>query len=70
MASAAEAQAALAALAGKQIQGRALIVEEHRPKEAGRGGPRKTPRPARPVKKPRKRPPPLGSRLRRPRPNP
>jgi len=38
MGSDAEAQAAIAALNGKEVEGRALTVNEARPKEAGGGG--------------------------------
>ncbi len=34
-----EAQAAIAALSGKQMGGRSLTVNEARPREPGRGGP-------------------------------
>ena len=59
-----EAQAAIAGLGSKDIQGRALIVEEYRPKTEGER--RSPPRPARAVKERKKHAPPLGSRLRRP----
>lgn len=62
-----EAEAAIAGLAGKEIQGRSLIVERYRAREEGAKRPE---RPRRPTREPRRHAPPLGSRLRRPRPAP
>jgi RNA recognition motif-containing protein len=59
-----EAQAAIAGLGSKEIEGRALIVEEYRPKTEGER--RTPPPPARAPKERKKHAPPLGSRLRRP----
>jgi cold-inducible RNA-binding protein len=70
-----EAQAALTGLAGRAIQGRDLIVQEYQMKEEGTGPRRPPPRPAAPrppraVREPKRHAPPLGSRLRKPRPKP
>jgi len=62
-----EARAAVAALNGKEVQGRCLTVKEANPKEDGGGGRRKGPGKNR-AGEGRKRPPALGRRLRRPRP--
>jgi RNA recognition motif-containing protein len=67
MATERDAQAALAALNGKEVEGRALTVTEARPREEERGA-RRGPEPvSRAPRKARKRPPALARRLRRPR---
>jgi RNA recognition motif-containing protein len=68
MSSEEEAQAAVAGLTGKTIQGRDLIVQEYRPKEEGAEVKPLAPRPPRVLKERKRHAPPLGSRLRRPRP--
>ncbi len=65
-----EAAAAIAGLNGKEVQGRPLLVQEYRPKEQGDRPRRQAPRPKRTVRERKKRPPALGSRLRKPRPKP
>src|SRR5262249_35073708 len=62
-----DARAALAGLNGKQVGGRTLTVRAAQPREGDSRGPRQPPRKP-PTSKKRKRPPALGRRLRRPRP--
>jgi RNA recognition motif-containing protein len=57
-----DAQAALAGLNGKEVEGRTLVVTEARPREGNGGGPREGR-----GRGSRKRPPALARRLRRPR---
>jgi|SRR5581483_7943547 len=67
MGDAQEAEAAIAGLHGKEIQGRDLIVQAYRPKEGGDRPRRPAPKkPARPPRERKRRPPALGSRLRKP----
>jgi cold-inducible RNA-binding protein len=67
MASPEEADAARAGLDGKQIGGRALMVQEYKARDPNAPRMAPAPRQARTPKAPRKRPPALGSKLRRPR---
>jgi RNA recognition motif-containing protein len=68
MTSALEAQTAIEKLAGTKIEGRALIVEMYRARDDSDVAAKQPPRPRRAPAERKRRPPPLGSRLRRPRP--